>query len=425
MSADLPDLARGLRGVAPLGPVEVSGPRLWWGGPLDVEGLVLASTRAVASAFAGATGSRVAFDAADAAAWFGLATRLRIAGRSPRGFAPMSGFFPGADGWVRTHANYPHHDEALRRALGSDDVPTAIRALPALETERRVLAAGGLAVAVREPGDLAVPSGPWIRLSHLGSASPWTPAPGARPLAGLRVLDLTRVLAGPSSSRLLAALGADVLRVDPPHRPDLIDQHVATGFGKRSAVADLATEGERIHVLLDEAHVALIGYRFSALARFGVDPASLRERHPHLAVVSLDAWGSLPGWEGRRGFDSLVQAATGIARLCASDDGRPGALPVQALDMAAGLGMAAAAIALAGSGRSGWAHLSLAATARELLALGSPPQSVRGDVDRPLVVADSPFGRLETVAPPLAIDGERVRDAGPPTEPASSTLRWV
>ena len=190
---------------------------------------------------------------------------------------------------------------------------------------------------------------PWIRF-ETGPAGPpreITLGAGMRPLRGIRILDLTRVIAGPSASRLLGALGADVLRIDPPGIPELWDAHVDTGFDKRSAVADLSDRAtrERLHNLLAEADAVMLGYRLSGLHRYGFDPASLREAHPHLAVVALNAWGTSGPCAGRRGFDSIVQAATGIAHLYGAGEGdawRPGALPVQALDHATGLGMGAA-----------------------------------------------------------------------------------
>ncbi|MGV9768715.1 CoA transferase [Microbacterium sp. NPDC003461] len=410
------------------GEVAWSGPRAWWGGPLDVEGLALGATDAAARALAALMGETVSVDSAGVAGWFGSFPLLRVDGRALTGFAPLSGFFEAGDGWVRTHANYPHHERALLAALGArdgDEARVAMRGLPALEIERAAFEAGGLAVAVREPGDFAGGAeGEWIRLSHLGEGRPFDPAPGPRPLAGLRVLDLTRVLAGPSATRLLGALGADVLRVDPLHLPEPLDQHLDTGFAKRSAVAAF---GEGVERLLADAHVVALGYRIERLARHGMDPESLRERHPHLAVVSLDAWGDAPGWSGRRGFDSLVQAATGIARVYGRDTGdgwRPGALPVQALDMATGLGMAAAAIALAASGRGGWAHLSLLGAARRLLALGAGPPDPAA-LDIPLRTTDSPYGRLTYAPPPFRIAGEAVDYASAPQRYGSAGLAWL
>ena len=252
-----------------------TGPRSWWGGVLDVEGLALGSVQAAIVGLhqlAGEAARGVGLDAAGVAASFASLSLLRVEGRAPEGFAPLSGFFPTAEGWVRTHANYPHHAAALQTALGVSDpgrLADALLELPALAVEDLVQKAGGRATAVRTPADWnSTPMGqhlqeePWIRfdLADRG-AHPRRHLKGQ--LAGLRVLDLTRVIAGPTGSRLLAALGADVLRIDPPHLPELLDQHIDTGFGKRSALADLRRPDQlsTAHELLATADVLFTGYR--------------------------------------------------------------------------------------------------------------------------------------------------------------------
>ncbi len=157
-----------------------------------------------------------------------------------------------------------------------------------------------------------------------------------------RVLDLTRVIAGPVATRTLALAGADVLRVDPPQLPEIPAQHADTGLGKRTTILDAADP--RLRELADTADVVVTGYRPGALDRFGLAPEELLERRPDLVVVRLDAWGWTGPWARRRGFDSIVQAASGIAVACARDDGRPGALPAQALDHATGYLAAASAL---------------------------------------------------------------------------------
>lgn len=146
------------------------------------------------------------------------------------------------------------------------------------------------------------------RGNHLAAAS--------SPAAGVRVLDLTRVIAGPVATRFLAALGAEVLRIDPPHRPDLPPGAVADSLlGKRSATLDLrsAKGFARLHRLLSRADVVVCGYRPGALRRYGLDADDLAERDPGLVVALLSAWGHHGPWAQRRGFDSVVQAPTGIA----------------------------------------------------------------------------------------------------------------
>ncbi len=124
-------------------------------------------------------------------------------------------------------------------------------------------------------------SGPWISLSRsdirsVGSDStPWMPAENPfQPLDGLRVLDLTRVIAGPTATRLLGALGADVLRIDPPVLPELIDAFIDAGFDKRSAEADFRKNEDiaTVHALVASADVVVTGYRDGGLGQIRIEP---------------------------------------------------------------------------------------------------------------------------------------------------------
>ncbi|WP_329384482.1 CoA transferase [Streptomyces sp. NBC_01351] len=348
------ELARSTVGVCALAAAELAAVRAG-GGAGDVAPLVV-DEGAVATAFVSER-------------------HLRVQGRAPVSFAPLSGFWQAADGgWVRTHANYPHHEAALVRGLGLPAAtPEALRAAvsgrPAVEVQEAVYAEGGLAVAVAEaygePQPLVEPvreSG--ARGRRLG------PAPVGRPAAGVRVLDLTRVIAGPVATRTLGLLGADVLRIDPPGLPEADDAYADTGFGKRSALLDLAEPGDRavFEGLLAEADVVVSGYRPGALERYGLGAAELLERRPGLVVAELCAWGwrGWGPWAGRRGFDSLVQAGYGIAARCAGAGGVPrgvpGALPAQALDHGTGYLVAAGVLRALAEGGGRGLRFSLAGT---------------------------------------------------------------
>ena len=358
----------------------------WWQGPLDVERLArgaVASAADAASELAAARGLRIEVGSEPAliAASFAAPDHLRVDGREPQGWAPFSGFVPAADGWVRLHANYPHHQAAICRALGvttREQLHAAVRAAPAQEVEDVVTAHGGIAVAVRteqewraHPHGRALRPAPWIEVETRAARA--SLSAGAEPLAGLRVLDLTRVIAGPSCTQLLACLGADVLRIDPPGRPELLDQYLSNAMGKRSAHLDLGADLDVVRSeLLPHADVVVVGYRPGSLARFGLDPASLSAQRPDLVVGSLSAWGEHGPWGERAGFDSIIQAATGIADICADDAGRPGALPVQALDHATGYRLAAAIMDLLRREHGGVVRASLLGAAHTLLGLPAP-----------------------------------------------------
>jgi crotonobetainyl-CoA:carnitine CoA-transferase CaiB-like acyl-CoA transferase len=243
------------------------------------------------------------------------------------------------------------------------------------------------------------------------------------------VLDLTRVIAGPVGARTLAALGADVLRVDPPHLPELPEGHIDTGVGKRTATLDLA-DAERREALLAGAHVLVTGYRPGALAHFGLDAGGLAERHPHLVQVSLSAWGTTGPWGDRRGFDSLVQVASGIAAECAAADGTPGVLPAQALDHATGHLVAAAALralAMRAAGEpTGPARLSLARTAQELLQAPRPNEiatAATGSADP--AAHRVTCGRVSLIAPPGTLDRVPPRWPHGPHELGNDPPSWT
>ncbi|WP_030852482.1 CoA transferase [Streptomyces sp. NRRL F-4474] len=300
---------------------------------------------------------------------------LRVEGRPAVAFAPLSGFWRAADGWVRTHANYPHHEAALVRALGlPSPAPEALRAAVAARTavgvQEAVYGAGGLAVAVAGRYGDPQPLVETVRTTGergrvLGEAPP------GRPVTGVRVLDLTRVIAGPVATRTLGLLGADVLRIDPPALPESDDAYADTGFGKRSALLDLARAADRavFEGLLAEADVVVTGYRPGALERYGLGARDLLERWPGLVVAELCAWGwrAPQPWAGRRGFDSLVQAGYGIAAACAGPDGTPGVLPAQALDHGTGYLVAAGVLRALAEGGGRQLRFSLAGTASWLV----------------------------------------------------------
>ncbi len=367
-----------------------------------------------------------------------LSDRLvRADGRAWSTFAPLSRFWRATDGWVRTHANYPHHRARLLAALGvpgnADDeavdaVAQAIAGLTTLEVEETVYAAGGLAVAARGPGDWAkseqgilVAGQPLLTTARIDDAPDRMPGGAALPCAGLRVLDLTRVLAGPVATRTLALLGADVLRIDALQLPESQEAHNDTGMGKRSTTLALGedTDRRRFEGLLDAADVVVTGYRPGALERFGLTPEALAERRPGLVIAQLSAWGRYGPWRERRGFDSLVQVATGIAELEGSPDS-PGALPAQALDHGTGYLLAAGVLrALTEQHRTGGTRLvrlALTQTAHWLVhdMAPAPGEEESFDAEHWLTETDSPMGRLRHALPPVSYDGGPVNWARPP-----------
>ena len=331
--------------------------------------------------------------------------------------SPLSMFWLTRDEkWFRVHGEYPWHYERALEVLACEDrhrsVKQAVATWRSEDLEDALAAAGGLGYAVRTEGEwnshpqgVAVAGLPLLEMT-IGEGAGSGPTPG-RAASGLRVLDLTRVLAGPIATRTLAGWGAEVLRIDSPRLPELPLHAVDTLSGKRSAELDLGEHAGRVRLeeLLQSADLLVQGYRPGALARFGLDPMDLAERHPQLSVVTLSAWGSVGPWSARRGFDSLVQCPTGIA-LAEGEDGHPGWLPAQVLDHATGyLAAAAGLLALASvqrDGRPRSAQLSLAQTARWLTGAGPVvPETPRpANVDAYRLVLPGAAAPVEVIGPP-------------------------
>ncbi|MDY0827613.1 CoA transferase [Microbacterium sp. BG28] len=413
-------------------------------GALRVSALATTAMSALAAAVdallrrtSGEPGLEARVDRALVDTWLGRHIRP-AQGSFPSPWDPFSGAFPTADGsWIRTHANAPHHRAALLVALALSDPQTveelsaAIASRGADELESAIVAAGGAAAAFRSPAEWmrsvpgsAVAAEPLIARTDTGPAragSMWHPEP-ARPLAGLRVLDLTRVIAGPAATQVLAGLGADVLRID----PDTWDEPAVLPYvmaGKRSARLDATTPAGRrtLADLLAAADVLVHGYRAGAIDHLGLGEGERRRLRPGLVEVGVRAYGWSGPWAGRRGFDSLVQFSTGIADIGRrrADTATPVSLPVQALDWTTGYLAAAAAVAgitrRQVSGRGSTWRLSLARTAHALTTLtreGAASASAGG--------ADSVFGaeqRIETHDGALLL-------APPPFRVGETTLRF-
>ncbi|MEO8261410.1 MAG: CoA transferase [Pseudolysinimonas sp.] len=389
--------------------------------------------------------------------WFGVAI-TPVGWSLPSPWDPIAGDYPSADGWIRLHTNAPHHRAAALRVLGVDGDRERVAAATARwtgeELEQAVVAEGGCAAMLRTPADWAVHAqGSAVAtepLIAIGAGDPdavpsgWDPSP-TRPLAGLRVLDLTRVLAGPVATRVLAGLGADVLRIDPPgwDEPGVVADMT---LGKRTARLDARDPAGRdaLWALLAQADVLVHGYRGGALENLGLGTAERRRVRPGLVDVSLDAYGWTGPWADRRGFDSLVQMSSGIAgwglRTGAAD--RPTPLPVQALDHSTGYLMAAAVLSgLARRTRDGIgtvARLSLARTAAELervltlparhiastppLGAASEPVTASIAVGSPM---DTPWGAATVLPAPFSVGEVRLRWDRGPSELGSGAASWM
>jgi hypothetical protein len=381
-------------------------------------------------------------DVAAATGVFLAERRLLVDGVAPTFWDPLAGDHLAADGWVRLHTNYPAHRAAVLRALTLPPdadraaVGAAVAERSAADLEETVIALGGAAAALRtgeewraHPQSAAIARRPLVEMAVGPATSGSAPERSARrPDGGPRVLDLTRVIAGPTATKVLAALGADVLRLDAPGFEEVPALVADTSAGKRCARLDLG-DG-RVESLVAAADVLVCGLRPGALARLGWTPERLAQVNPRLVVAELSAYGDTGPWGGRRGFDSLVQTVNGMAAE-GMDRARataPVPLPAQALDHASGWLLAAGilrALALRrddGLGRR--VGVVLARTGQWLDELGRQDESAPSGTPGEVEVVTSSVGAVTRVVAPGALDGQRLRWGGPPSALGSSPARF-
>ncbi|MDT0683654.1 CoA transferase [Roseicyclus sp. F158] len=370
---------------------------------------------------------------------------LQIDGRSAKFRDPFTGFYEAAGGeWVFLHGNFPHLQAGLIDLLGAsgaDDVARAVRGRDASGIEDEAIAAGLCAARVRtreeweaEDHARALRPLPVLGIERIGDAAPRPRGAGDEPLSGYRMLDLSRVIAGPMAGRTMAEAGADVLLVSGPGLPSITSLVVDTGFGKRAAEIDLRSDAGRalVRQLAAEADVMLDAYRPGALEGFGLGREAMMSISPGLVHVDLDAFGPVGPWAGRRGYDSLVQATTGMCR-----GGRevPANLPCQPLDYLSGyLAAFGAMLALLRQSKEGgsWSvRLSLAGTAQWMRQthdrLGpetSRPEHGPGiaEIADLLQDTDTEFGRVRALRPPL--QGPDWRWTSPPVPLGTNAPEW-
>lgn len=344
-------------------------------------------------------------------------------GSAPELWDKLAGVYRcGDDRWVRLHTNFPHHREGLLALLqctaDRQAIERSLRHWKAEEFEQAAAEANLVVAAMRSfdewdahPQGMALAQLPLLSITKLGDAPVRRLPPSERPLAGVKVLDLTRIVAGPVCGRTLAAHGADVLLVTSPHLPSVEPLVIDTGRGKRSCHLDLRFEPGRstFRTLLAAADVMVQAYRPGGLDTLGFGPTEAARIRPGIIYVSLSAYGHLGPWTGRRGFDSLVQTATGFndaeARAAGSDKPQP--LPAQVLDHAGGYLMAYGTLCAltrrTTEGGSWHVQVSLARVGHWLRQLGRIEDGLAcsdlqfEDIQDLLEEKDSGFGRLLAV----------------------------
>lgn len=370
-------------------------------------------------------------------------------GPTPELWDKIAGTYECGDGrYVRLHTNFPHHRDGvlklLQCAYDRTAVGQALRGWKAFDFEEAAAEAKLVVTAMRtfrewdaHPQGAAISRLPLMSIERIGDA----PAPawpsGDRPLAGIKVLDLTRIIAGPVGGLTLAAHGAEVMLVTSPHLPSVAPLVIDTGRGKLSTQLDLHDPAGRhaFEALLREADVIVQGYRPGGLEALGYGPADLARRRPGIVYVSLSAYSHDGPWAGRRGFDSLVQTASGFnaAEAEAAGIGGPKPLPAQVLDHATGyllaFGAMTALLRRSREGGSWHVRASLAQTGYWLRSHGridglGVTDPAREDVLDCLEASASGFGRLSAVRHPALLSETPVRWARPSVPLGTHPPTW-
>jgi len=356
----------------------------------------------------------------------------------------VMGSYPAKHGrWSYLHCNFPNHRAVALKVLGVPEDREAVRKAvaqwDALELEEAIIAAKGAGGMVRtmeewarHPQGIAVATLPLMEIVRIGDSPPEALPKGERPLSGIRVLDLTRVIAGPTCARTLAEHGADVLKITGAHLPSLGRQEYDTGHGKLSAHLDLreAKDTEILRGLVRGADVFSQGYRPGTLGSRGFSPEALAQMRPGIVAVSLCAFSHAGPWASRRGFDTVIQTVSGITNrqgeLFPGAEPGPQFYPVSAIDFLTGYLMAFGTMAaLARRTREGgsWlVRISLAQVGRWLIQRGQVPEGELKDVPKEFTAAElerwsmtsnTPDGRLQHLGPVIRLSETPPRWARP------------
>ncbi len=377
------------------------------------------------------------------------ATYLRVNGQPVKSWDPITGYYRVRDGeWVYLHGNFPHLRDGLLKLFNVPNDPATLRAALVnwsaadIEDAAGRLGLCGVIVRLRREWEahaqaLATAALPLIEITRIGDAPPRPLPDAARPLSGIRVLDLSRVIAGPMAARTLAEHGASVLQVGAAHLPSIESLVIDTGFGKQSCAINLDTTNgsETLHKLIDDADVFLNAYRPGALEQRGFSHAALAEQRPGIVYLTISAFSRAGPWAQRRGYDTLVAAASGLTRSGNED---PARLPCQPLDYLTGyLGAFGTMLALqrraleGGSWHvqlslertSAWIHEMTESVGRETdVATEVPPAATISDL---YTESPSRFGLLRHLKPVVQLAETPARWECPPVPLASDPACWA
>jgi crotonobetainyl-CoA:carnitine CoA-transferase CaiB-like acyl-CoA transferase len=359
---------------------------------------------------------------------------------------PLVDFYQCRDGrWIHLHGNFPHLAAGTMEVLGCSrdrgEIATAVARRDAQELEDALAAnrqCGAMARTATEwaahPQGQALATAPRVQITRIGDSEPEPLPDGTRPLSGVRVLDLTRILAGPTHARTLAQYGADVLHVTAPALPTSQVWVMDTNQGKLSAYLDVDVEEQRdrLRSLAREADVFAQGFRQGALERRGFGPAQLAAARPGIVYVSINCYGHTGPWSGRPGWEQLAQTVTGLATSQGTPE-RPQRMPVAACDYTTGyLAALGTLVALGRRAREGGSYhvrVSLCQTGMWFQRLGPTcdPAAAIGpgeDVEALTVETDTAWGKLRYLTPCVELSETPVYWERPPVPLGSHAPVW-
>ena len=360
--------------------------------------------------------------------------------------------YRGRDGrWIHLHGGFRSREGTLSLLGCPDDAAAIARTVATWDAQalEDALAERGCCGVMlrsaaewqRHPQGIALGKVPPIEIFRIGDAPPEplraarAGEAGARPLSGMRVLDLTRVLAGPTCARTMAEHGADVLHVRGPRLPFVEPFVIDTNPGKRSCYLDLdrSDDAERLRVLARESDVFSQGYRFGAFARRGFSPEALADMRPGIVVVSINCYGHEGPWARRPGWEQLAQTTSGMA-LEHSGPAHPALVGAALNDYTTGyLGAAGAMLALARRATEGgsWhVRVSLSRTAMWIMSL---PRVLASATPKPVDPAEmapwmiemqTAWGALRRLGPIARVSATPPRWDLPPAKLGSHPATW-
>ena len=353
--------------------------------------------------------------------------------------ATIAGFHQTGDGrWMYIHPGFAHNTESLLELFGrprnEDESRRVVASWEAPQLEREIMRRGLCSAMLRDPEEWdtspmgrILNSRPVVEIIQVGDADPRPVGSGPRPLSDYKVLDLTRVLAGPTCARTLASYGARVIRIsaqDLPHVPLFVAE---TGFGKRSAHIDLKSDSGRskMRELIGEADVFSQGYRTGALERQGFGVADVVREKPGIVYISINCYGHEGPWRSVPGWEQLAQTVTGMASLHGNyhNDGRPELQPAAVTDYTTGYlaayGALAALLRQREQGGSYWVRVSLARTGVWMRGLGLREATTYRPFDDEEVrsyraVAQTEWGAMHHLRPAVELSNTEVLWKQPP-----------